>query len=187
MDGWDPFASSEVETPGITISDLSWPPIDSTTSAPNAPPASGEAEAGALEWPDLSAQSSANNSGQEIGKGFYQRWSEQTFLFYVQQLLKSINIKILAIRILNLGPKEFKPTSWNPSPAGPAPFPAWTPELLVTMLWTQLQIMFREFWHKSQRHLTPSVTSRTAPAWVTHSRATHQNQDMSRKRYVPNN
>ena len=69
MDGWDPFASSEDKTPGITISDLSWPPIDSTTSAPNAPPASGEAEAGALEWPDLSAQSSANNSGQEIENG----------------------------------------------------------------------------------------------------------------------
>ena len=71
MDGWDPFASSEDKTPGITISDLSWPPIDSATSAPNAPPASGDAEteAGALEWPDLSAQSSANNSGQEIGTG----------------------------------------------------------------------------------------------------------------------
>ena len=97
MDGWDPFASSEDKTPGITISDLSWPPIDSATSAPNAPPASGDAEteAGALEWPDLSAQSSANNSGED------QRLLEQTFL----SILKSINIKILAIRILNLGPK----------------------------------------------------------------------------------
>ena len=95
MDGWDPFASSEDKTPGITISDLSWPPIDSTTSAPNAPPASCEAEAGAMEWPDLSAQSSANNSGED------QRLLEQTFL----SILKSINIKILAIRILNLGPK----------------------------------------------------------------------------------
>ena len=100
MDGWDPFASSEDKTPGITISDLSWPPIDSTTSAPNAPPASGEAEAGALEWPDLSAQSSANNSGQEIGKGLLEIIrADFPFNF------KIINIKILAIRILNLGPK----------------------------------------------------------------------------------
>ena len=101
MDGWDPFASSEDKTPGITISDLSWPPIDSTTSAPNAPPASGEAEAGALEWPDLSAQSSANNSGQEIENGL----SEIIRAHFPFSILISINIKILAICILNLGPK----------------------------------------------------------------------------------
>ena len=70
MDNWDPFASSESQsqTPSISISDLSWPPIDSVTSEPNAPPASASSEAGpgAFDWPKLSASSSANLSGQEM-------------------------------------------------------------------------------------------------------------------------
>ena len=70
MDNWDPFASSErkSQTPSISISDLSWPPMDSATSEPNAPPASASIEAGtgAFDWPDLSASSSASLTGQDM-------------------------------------------------------------------------------------------------------------------------
>ena len=81
MDNCDPFASSEAEiqTPSITISDLSWPPIDDTTSSPNAPPATGEA--GAFDWPDLSAPSPP--SGKDLGNGLSSLYllSENTLKF----------------------------------------------------------------------------------------------------------